>query len=151
MSSSNNIEQSELKECFDLFDKNGDGKISQEELYDALKSLGQNPTDQEVETLMASCDTDRDGTIDFVEFHTLMTNQLLTDHPSHEAEMKEAFKVFDKNGDGLISEQELNEVMLSLGEKLTGEELKMMIKAADRDGNGMIDYMEFISLMNNKK
>jgi len=70
---------------------------------------------------------------------------------SGEDELKEAFKVFDTNGDGLISPQELREVMLGLGENLSNEELDAMIKEADTNGDGQVDYNEFVRMMGGKK
>ncbi|CAG7726393.1 unnamed protein product [Allacma fusca] len=64
-----------------------------------------------------------------------------------ELELKEAFKVFDKNGDGLISNGELRHVMTSLGEKLSEEEVDDMIKEADNDGDGMVNYNEFVAIL----
>ncbi len=55
-------------------------------------------------------------------------------------ELKEAFSVFDKNGDGTISMQELAIVMKSLGQNPSHEELQEMIENADLDGNGEIDF-----------
>ena len=57
-----------------------------------------------------------------------------------EEEMKEAFRVFDKDGDGFISASELRHVMANLGEKLTDEEVEEMIKEADLDGDGKVNY-----------
>ena len=57
-----------------------------------------------------------------------------------EEELREAFKVFDKDGNGFISADELRHVMTNLGEKLTDEEINEMIKEADIDGDGHVDY-----------
>ena len=59
---------------------------------------------------------------------------------SDEEEMKEAFGIFDKDGNGLIDMSELREVMANLGEQLTDEELAEMIHEADEDGDGKINY-----------
>jgi calmodulin len=55
-------------------------------------------------------------------------------------ELKEAFKVFDKDGDGSISAAELRHVMMNLGEKMSDEEVTEMIREADLNGDGQIDY-----------
>ena len=56
------------------------------------------------------------------------------------AEITDAFKIFDKNGDGFINAQELRQVMTNLGEHLTEKELEDMMKEADTDGDGLINY-----------
>ena len=53
---------------------------------------------------------------------------------------REAFRVFDRNGDGFISAPELRLVMTNLGEKLTDEEVDDMIREADLDGDGVVSY-----------
>lgn len=53
---------------------------------------------------------------------------------------REAFRVFDRNGDGFISAPELRLVMTNLGEKLTDEEVEDMIREADLDGDGVVSY-----------
>lgn len=66
-------------------------------------------------------------------------------------EIEEAFKVFDKDGNGYISSTELRHVMTSLGEKLTDEEVDEMIREADINGDGQINYQEFVKMMVNSK
>ena len=74
--------------------------------------------------------------------------EFLTDEQT--AEFKEAFTLFDKDGDGTISTKELETVMTSLGQKPTLAELEMMIKEVDIDGNGEIDFGEFLTMMAKK-
>ena len=57
-----------------------------------------------------------------------------------EDELRQAFKAFDRDGNGLITSAELRHVMTNLGEKLTDEECDEMIKEADLDGDGMVNY-----------
>ena len=61
-----------------------------------------------------------------------------------EEELREAFQVFDKDGDGFISADELKDVMMNLGEELTDEEINEMITEADIDGDGKVSYEDFI-------
>jgi len=82
--------------------------------------------------------TEGNGTIDFPEFLTMMARKM-KDTDSEE-EIREAFRVFDKDGNGFISAAELRHVMTNLGEKLTDEEVDEMIREADIDGDGQVNY-----------
>ena len=93
-------------------------------------------------------DADGSGTIDFPEFLTMMARKM-KDTDSEE-EILEAFKVFDKDGNGFISAAELRHIMTNLGEKLTDEEVDEMIREADIDGDGQINYEEFVKMMMSK-
>ena len=68
----------------------------------------------------------------------------------HKEELLEAFKVFDTNNDGFISPEELRHVMANLGENLKDDEIDEMIKEADKNGDGKVDYDEFVTMMNSK-
>ncbi|KAJ3683007.1 hypothetical protein LUZ60_013234 [Juncus effusus] len=141
----------EFKEAFSLFDKDGDGNlfdlsmagcITTKELGTVMRSLGQNPTEAELQDMINEVDADGNGTIDFPEFLNLMARKM-KDTDSEE-ELKEAFRVFDKDQNGFISAAELRHVMTNLGEKLTDEEVDEMIREADVDGDGQINYEEFV-------
>jgi hypothetical protein len=73
----------------------------------------------------------------FPEFLTMMARKM-KDTDSEE-EIREAFKVFDRDNNGFISAAELRHVMTSIGEKLTDDEVDEMIREADQDGDGRID------------
>ncbi|KAM3185934.1 Calmodulin [Hymenolepis weldensis] len=135
----------EFKEAFSLFDKDGDGTITTKELGTVMRSLGQNPTESELQDMINEVDADGNGTIDFPEFLTMMARKM-KDTDSEE-EIREAFRVFDKDGNGLISAAELRHVMTNLGEKLTDEEVDEMIREADIDGDGQVNYEEFVTMM----
>ncbi|KAF7377609.1 Calmodulin [Mycena sanguinolenta] len=134
----------EFKEAFSLFDKDGDGTITTKELGTVMRSLGQNPTEAELQDMINEVDADGNGTIDFPEFLTMMARKM-RDTDSEE-EIKEAFKVFDKDGNGYISAAELRHVMTNLGEKLSDNEVDEMIREADVDGDGQINYEEFVKV-----
>ena len=128
----------EFKEAFSLFDKDGDGTITTKELGTVMRSLGQNPTQAELQNMINEVDADGSGSIDFSEFLAMMAQK--TKEANSEDEMKEAFRVFDKDGNGFISAAELRQVMISLDEKLTDQEIDEMIKEADTDGDGQVNY-----------
>mgnify|MGYP001507204698 CR=1 FL=1 len=79
-----------------------------------MRSLGQNPTEAELQDMVNEIDADGDGTIDFPEFLTMMARKM-KDTDSEE-EIKEAFRVFDKRGDGFISGGELRHGFVGLPE-----------------------------------
>ncbi|URE21502.1 hypothetical protein MUK42_10586 [Musa troglodytarum] len=136
---------SEFQEAFCLFDKDGDGCITLEELGTVIKSLGQNPSEEELQEMIREVDSDGNGTIEFAEFLNLMSRKVK--ETNVEEELKEAFKVFDKDQNGYISASELRNVMMNLGEKLTDEEVDQMIREADLDGDGQVNYEEFVRMM----
>ncbi|XP_005497364.3 calmodulin-like protein 3 [Zonotrichia albicollis] len=138
----------EFKEAFSLFDRDGDGCITTRELGTVMRSLGQNPTEAELQDMVGEVDADGSGTIDFPEFLSLMARKM-RDTDSEE-EIREAFRVFDKDGNGYISAAELRHVMTNLGEKLTDEEVDEMIKEADCNNDGQVNYEEFVRMMTEK-
>ncbi|GMJ12193.1 calmodulin-like 11 [Hibiscus trionum] len=135
----------EFREAFCLFDKDGDGCISMEELAVVIKSLDHDPTEEELRSMINEVDTDGNGAIEFGEFLNLMARKLK--EAESEEELEEAFRVFDKDQDGYISPYELRQVMVNMGETLTDEELDQMIREADLDGDGQVNYEEFLRMM----
>ncbi|CAG9103064.1 unnamed protein product [Plutella xylostella] len=128
----------EFKEAFMLFDKDEDGTITMAELGVVMRSLGQRPSETELRDMVKEVDQDGNGTIEFNEFLQMMSKKMRGADGEHE--LREAFRVFDKNNDGLISSVELRHVMTNLGERLSEEEVDDMIREADLDGDGMVNY-----------
>ncbi|XP_057483722.1 calmodulin-2/4-like [Actinidia eriantha] len=135
----------EFKEAFILFDVDCIGRITTKGLGKVMRSLGQNPTEAELQDMINEVDADGNGTIDFPEFLNLMARKMKD--TASEEELKETFQVFDKDQDGFISAADLSHVMTKLGEKLTDEDINCIIRAADVDGDGQINYEEFVKLM----
>ena len=110
-----------------------------------MRQLGHNPSDAELKAMVREVDQDNDGEINFEEFLGMMARQMNTD--SDRDEIREAFAIFDKNGDGSIDSKELQTVMESLGEKLTEMDIKTMMDGADTDRDGKISFEEFAAMM----
>ena len=90
-------------------------------------------------------DTDGNGTVEFNEFLSMMSRKMKDSDKNNE--IYQAFQVFDKNGDGLISKKELNHIMKSLGDNLSEDEIEEMIQQADIDGDGEICFSEFVQFI----
>lgn len=140
-----NLENAEFKEAFDYFDKDGSGSISSDELLQVMRAMGQNPTEDELLNLVMEVDIDGNGTIDFPEFLEMMKKKAT--EVDEEADLREAFKLFDRNRDGFIDMKELKKVTSMLGTMLTKEELEEFMSEADVDGNGKLDYDEFVKML----
>jgi calmodulin len=112
-----------------------------------IRALGKNPTEAELQDIINEVDPNGDGTVDFPSFLTIMARKM-KDQDTEE-DIIEAFRVFDKDGNGTISAAELRHVMTNLGEKLTDEEVDEMIREADVNGDGIIDYKEFTKIILN--
>ena len=136
---------SEFRAAFELFDKDRDGLIKTKELGSILRNLGQYPSESELNTLIKEVDMDGSGTIEFKEFLCLMIRKMKDSDP--EKEFMEAFKAFDRDGNGFISEMELRLIMNNLGEKVSSEEIELMIKEVDNNYDGQIDFKEFVKMM----
>ena len=78
----------------------------------------------------------------------MMKKQIKNDDA--EEEVREAFKVFDREGTGLINAAHLKHAMTTIGEKLTEEEVNDMLKEADTRNDGLINYDELIGLLTRK-
>lgn len=138
----------ELREAFDLFDRNKVGRITDEDLKTVMESLRLQPSEAEIKNMISQADIDGNGSIDFNEFVLMMTSHVKTRNDVSddvkryrlETEVRQAFKVFDIDGDGLIDGQELKLTMMNLGEVLTDQDVKAMIRAADKNDDGKIDF-----------
>lgn len=135
----------EYKASFDLFDKDRDGKISPQELADMMKALGQKVNEVEINEMIQEVDLAGTGYIDFKEFLGLMVRKMKD--IEIEDELLETFKVFDKDGNGYITADELRKVILTIGDNVTTDEVEDMIREADKDQDGKLSYEDFMKLM----
>ncbi|XP_033736475.1 calmodulin-A-like isoform X1 [Pecten maximus] len=141
----NEEQVAELEAAFSIFDTDNDGCITTDELATVMRSMGGVTTEEELQEMIQEADADGSGDIDLEEFLALMAKKM-KDTDSEE-DLKQAFKVFDKDNNGHISQVELRIVMTNLGEKMDDDEVEEMIKEADLDGDGRINYSEFVAMM----
>ena len=142
-----NLTEQQLKDleaAFGLFDKNGDGAIEKEEIQQVLENMGICPSEADLADMMSHVDLDGNGTISFDEFVELMKHRMggmmKSTSDLGDEEMRQIFKMFDLDGNGYISPEELKDVMHKLGEKISDDELMIMMSKADKDGDGQINF-----------
>jgi len=133
-------EKEQIDKVFKAMDVNGDGKLSKEEIKNGYgQYFGRNLADEEVDEMFAKVDTDGSGEIEYSEFVVATMNEknLLNNN-----KLQTAFKMFDKDGGGSISIDEIKQV-LSFGQNLDDEVINQIIKQVDANGDGEISYDEF--------
>ncbi|KAG5530796.1 hypothetical protein RHGRI_025686 [Rhododendron griersonianum] len=141
------MDSGELRRVFQMFDKNGDQKITREELNGSLENMGIFISDQDLTQMIERVDENGDGCVDYEEFGALY-NSIMDGRDEGEEDVREAFDVFDKNGDGFIAAEELESVMAALGlERRAVEDCQRMIMKVDGDGDGMVSFDEFKEMM----
>lgn len=138
-----------LRESFKALDDNGDGLLSTEELMNGIHTaeLG-GLTPEDVKRMMESVDCDASGFIDYTEFLAAALEKRLYDQ---ESVLWEAFSVFDRDGDGKISKEELRAVLsdetLESANIANAKELDALLEEVDANGDGEIDFQEFVAMM----
>ncbi|XP_052191804.1 calcium-dependent protein kinase 1-like [Diospyros lotus] len=131
-----------LKEMFKMIDSDNSGQITFDELKAGLKRVGATLKDSEIYDLMQAADVDNSGTIDYGEFiaATLHLNKV-----QREDHLFAAFSYFDKDGSGYITPEELQQACEEFG--IGDVRLEEMIREVDQDNDGLIDYNEFVAMM----
>lgn len=137
----------ELEDVFKRFDANGDGKISSSELSGILSSMGCDVKQEELGLMMKEADTDGDGFISLEEFIDLNTKG--KDRAACLEDLKNAFEVFDLDRNGSITADELFQVLKGMGDGSTREDCRNMINGVDKNGDGLINFEEFKTMMTN--
>jgi len=135
----------EIQNAYNTIDTDADGIILTSEMGTLLRHLGQNPSDAELQDMINEVDADGSGSIEFPEFLWMMAKK--ASDLAAEDDIREAFRVFDRDGNGHISKEEMKAVMMNIGETVTDEECQQFILDADLDGDGKINYEEFYNMM----
>lgn len=121
-----------VKTAFQAIDKDGDGNITAEELKQCFRDL----SDEEILLILRNADFNGNGQISYEELLMLTLQRKIA---SKEERLIQVFRSIDKNGDGRLSPDELKEALGSYGTEMTS-----ILKAADINSDGFIDYEEFV-------
>ncbi|XP_030380184.1 calcium-binding protein E63-1 isoform X1 [Scaptodrosophila lebanonensis] len=157
------VEIQDLRTAFDLLDRNRDGRVTANELQFMLKNLGINVRDEIIHDLIREASHSGNGLINEAEFLQWVGRiQALRDEqqqheenaskPVDEADdvtedLIAAFRVFDRDGNGFITRDELQTAMEMIGEPLNETQLEQLLAIADLDQDGRINYEEFTRLL----
>ncbi|XP_054857491.1 calmodulin-like protein 6 [Eublepharis macularius] len=136
----------EYKGIFEMFDEEGNGLVKTDELERLMSLIGINPTKRELATMAKDADKESKGTFNCDAFLVLM-GIYHEKAKNQDEELRAAFKVFDKEHKGYIEWDTLKYVLMNAGEPLNEQEAELMMKEADKDGDGTIDYEEFVAMM----
>ncbi|XP_059457469.1 caltractin [Corylus avellana] len=135
----------EIKEAFELFDTDGSGTIDAKELNVAMRALGFEMTEEQINNMIADVDKDGSGAIDFDEFVYMMTAKI--GERDTKEELMKAFHIIDHDKNGKISVADIKRITKELGENFTDKDIIEMVEEADRDRDGEVDADEFIRIM----
>jgi len=137
-----------LKRTFDQFDKDKAGAISVGTVNTILKMMGMHVSSVALEEIIEEIDEDGSGELEFAEFVQLAAKFLIEeDEEEMKYELKEAFRLYDKQGNGYITTGTLKEILREIDATLNEYNLDQIVDEVDEDGSGTIDFDEFMAMM----
>jgi calmodulin len=136
----------EWRESFNLLDEDLDGTITTTALGNVMRALGRNPTEAELTDLINQVDADGNGTVTFDEFESLMSKMRVIDGEDWD-DIAECYKLFDKEGSGVVNFAELTHELENSGEKLTVPEFKSLRLERFVDKDGLFCYEDQIKAL----
>ncbi|KAL4218264.1 Myosin light polypeptide 6 [Mactra antiquata] len=136
----------EAVEAFNLFDKDDNHGLDIDELGQVFRAVGQNPSDAELREIMKKHDLNNSGMLEQEQFEKMIISYMKPMWQVKE-ELKDAFRIFDKDGNGTIDKQELEYVLKKFGEPLTHRQSKELIALMDKNGDGRVDMDDFVTFL----
>merc|ERR1711909_161994 len=126
----------------------GKGAIGVETIGNILRMMGVKVKEADLKEIVDEVDDDGSGMLEFEEFTELAAKFLIEeDEEELKNELKEAFRIYDKDGQGFITNEVLKEILREIGPKLTEADLDGIIEEVDEDGSGTMDLDEFMEMM----
>ncbi|KAH0953085.1 hypothetical protein HN011_002884 [Eciton burchellii] len=137
-----------LKKAFDAFDHEKKGSIGTNMVGTIMNMLGYELSEKTLQEIIKEVDEDGSGELEFEEFCTLAARFLVEeDSEAMQQELREAFRLYDREGNGYITTEVFRDILHELDDKLSPEELDMIIEEVDTDGSGTLDFDEFMEVM----
>jgi Ca2+-binding EF-hand superfamily protein len=132
----------EFQEAFHFFDTDKDGYVATSDVGRLMRCVGLFPSEAELQQMCKSSRTK----VDFNEFLQLACSNLV-DTRINEQQMREAFRMFDSYGNGLVNLMQMRNALQNLGEKLRDDEIDELIREADIDAEGNVNYDELVKIL----
>lgn len=139
-------ELKEYRQLFNMFDTDGSGAIGNEELKQAMFSMGMNANEAEIDNVIREVDADGNGEIDFDEFCACMKKSQSIVKSTNEELIRECFDIFDQDHNGIITESEFKYVAKELGD-FTEELAEKVFRELDVSANGHLSADQFATVM----
>ncbi|XP_064085596.1 troponin C-like isoform X2 [Macrobrachium nipponense] len=137
-----------LRKAFNSFDTEDQGFITTDTVGVILKMMGIKISSRELDEIIKEADEDGSGQLEFEEFVELSAKFLIEeDQEALKKELKEAFRIYDREGVGYITNDILREILREIDSTLTEENLDCIIEEVDTDGSGTLDFEEFMEMM----
>lgn len=130
-----------MRKAFQMFDTQKSGFIETLRLKTILNSMGQMFEESELQDLIDENDPEDTGKVNFDGFCNIAAHFLEEeDAEAIQKELKEAFRLYDREGNGYITTSTLKEILAALDDKLSSGDLDGIIAEIDTDGSGTVDF-----------
>jgi Ca2+-binding EF-hand superfamily protein len=137
------VTDTELKNCFDIFDVGNHGFIHKNDTAMGVRALGLNPTEEQLKRAFK----DMDENVNFSAFSRIYKSNSFSRPEDQEMDCNENFKVLDSDNDGTISESDLRQMLITVGDTMTHLEVDLLMEEITVDQQGRIKYEDFVKLI----
>ncbi len=144
------MHKTEIKEIFDLFDKNSTGKVYTTELGTIVRALNLNPTESEIIDMIKRVDPNGSGTFGLKQLEDLIREKEKEKDVDALKDLIEALNVFDSDHDGVLSVEEFKHAMMTMGEKMQEHEIDEIVNDSELVINKQIRIEHFANLILNR-
>jgi len=139
------LDEKQLSDTFDLLDVDKDGRLSRAEISALLRTIKVEPTRIELDFIFSEMDRDKSGKINKEEFVNYMRSPPINRITL--GELEQQFKTYDRDGDGAITEEELQQILAETANLHDKDAISEMFEATDTNNDGRISFFEFVKMM----